>query len=270
MRRRAGRMTGDTLHPSPRYYLSVGSSSKDGHLEAAYSSWPLGEIDPRLRRPELETLSNLGYKLDDPRDAVSLFEQEVAIYSGAKYAVATDSCTNGIALALAYRRACGESVSVPARTYVSIPSQILHAGADLVAREEQWCGLYAIEPLDIVDSAARFTPGMFVGGSILQVLSFQTKKRVPIGRGGMILTDCSSAYQWLKLASYDGRDLQTSYTDISHVKMLGWHMYMTPEDAARGLLLLNQLEGEQPDMMNSSHYPDWTQWPPFEGKFTRQ
>jgi hypothetical protein len=35
------------------------------------------------------------------------------------------------------------------------------------------------------------------------------------------------------MASYDGRDLNTPYTDIDHVKCLVYHMYMTPEDAAR-------------------------------------
>jgi hypothetical protein len=38
------------------------------------------------------------------------------------------------------------------------------------------------------------------------------------------------------MASYDGRDLNTPYTDIDHVKCLVYHMYMTPEDAARVLM----------------------------------
>jgi hypothetical protein len=34
-------------------------------------------------------------------------------------------------------------------------------------------------------------------------------------------------------------DLNTPYTDIDHVKMLGYHMYMTPEDA-RGIILMDK------------------------------
>jgi dTDP-4-amino-4,6-dideoxygalactose transaminase len=42
---------------------------------------------------------------------------------------------------------------------------------------------------------------MYVGLDALQVVSFQIKKRIPIGRGGIILTDDFEAYKWLKMAS---------------------------------------------------------------------
>jgi dTDP-4-amino-4,6-dideoxygalactose transaminase len=97
---------------------------------------------------------------------------------------------------------------------------------------------------------------MYFGGNALQTLSFQIKKRLPIGKGGAILTDSLEAYNWLKLASYDGRDLNTPYTSNEHFQMLGWHFYMTPEDAARGILLLDQIPDDNPDTMDSNHYPD--------------
>jgi dTDP-4-amino-4,6-dideoxygalactose transaminase len=68
---------------------------------------------------------------------------------------------------------------------------------------------------------------MYVGLDALQVVSFQIKKRIPIGKGGIILTDDFEAYKWLKMASYDGRDLNLPYTDENHVQMLGYHMYDT-------------------------------------------
>ena len=37
---------------------------------------------------------------------------------------------------------------------------------------------------------------MYIGGDNFQTLSFQIKKRLPIGRGGMILTD-DKKYDWL-------------------------------------------------------------------------
>jgi dTDP-4-amino-4,6-dideoxygalactose transaminase len=67
-------------------------------------------------------------------------------------------------------------------------------------------------------------------------LSFHFKKLLPIGRGGMILTDNKDAAEWLKAARYDGRNSYL-YNDIlkTNVDILGYHMYMTPEMAARGI-----------------------------------
>jgi dTDP-4-amino-4,6-dideoxygalactose transaminase len=97
---------------------------------------------------------------------------------------------------------------------------------------------------------------MYVGNDALQVVSFQIKKRIPIGKGGCILTDSEDAYKWLKLASYDGRDLNKPYTDDSHVGMIGYHMYMTPEDAARGIILIDSVPEINEDTGNSNTYVD--------------
>jgi dTDP-4-amino-4,6-dideoxygalactose transaminase len=97
---------------------------------------------------------------------------------------------------------------------------------------------------------------MFVQGDALQVLSFQIKKRLPIGRGGAILTDSKVAYDWLKLATYDGRNLDTPYDYVDHVQTLGWHFYMTPEDAARGIWLMDRIPEDNADTMDFTHYPD--------------
>jgi hypothetical protein len=36
---------------------------------------------------------------------------------------------------------------------------------------------------------------------------------------------------------------------------MGWHFYMTPEDAARGILLMDQLEENLDDTMSWTNYP---------------
>ena len=97
---------------------------------------------------------------------------------------------------------------------------------------------------------------MYVGNYALQVISFQIKKRVPIGRGGVILTDNEDAYKELKLMSYDGRDLNIPYDDPNHIKCFGYHFYMTPEDAARGILLMDQIPENNEDSGNHTMYPD--------------
>jgi dTDP-4-amino-4,6-dideoxygalactose transaminase len=221
-----------------------------------YNSWPLGALPKEWQRPEPSEIRKIGFNWDDPREIVDLFEKEIAAYAGSKYAVATDCATNALFLCLKYKK-IEEFVQIPKHTYVSVPMQLTHLGIKFEFIDVAWTGIYEIKPTKIFDSAGRFTRGMFVGGNdSLQVLSFQIKKRLPIGRGGAILTNSKQAYDWLKLASYDGRDLTTPYDSDDHVKQIGWHFYMTPEDAARGILLLKQLPQELPDTMSHGNYPD--------------
>ena len=71
----------------------------------------------------------------------------------------------------------------------------------------------------------------------------------------MILTNSKSAYDWLKRSSYDGRDLSGSYM-TDEFSTLGWHMYMTPEDAARGILIMDQVPKVNDDSGGWNNYSD--------------
>lgn len=224
-----------------------------------YNSWPLGKLPKEWQRPEPELIRELGYSWQDPRDIIHIFEKLLAEYAGSKYAVLTDTCSHAIFLSLKYRNFIGE-VQIPKNTYVSVAMQIQHAGCKPVYRSEKWQGVYELKPVNIIDGAARFTKGMYIGNDSLHTLSFQIKKRLPIGKGGAILTDSLAAYEWLKLASYDGRNLETPYDSKKHVTQLGWHYYMTPEDAARGILLLSQLPEKNEDTMNYLNYPNLTEF----------
>ena len=208
-----------------------------------------------MQRGEPARLKELGYEWDDPRDIVEMFEEKLAKYAGSKFAVVVDCDSNALFLSLKYRQAHG-TVMIPVHTYVSVPMQIIHAGLEPIFQRKAWSGCYELSPWNIHDSAARFTKDMYVGNDALQILSFQIKKRLPIGKGGAILTDSPDAYKWLKLSSYDGRDLKTPYDSQSHVMQLGWHYYMTPEDAARGIILMDMLPPKSEDSMSWSHYPD--------------
>jgi dTDP-4-amino-4,6-dideoxygalactose transaminase len=219
-----------------------------------YTTWPIGRLPEKWHRPELELVKNAGYKWEDPRDIVEIFENKIAQYSGCKYAVAVDSCSSGIFLSLKYfKAAC--IITIPSHTYVSVPMQIMHAGCKANFEDIRWKGIYQLKPYPIYDSAVRFTKNMYVGENSLQVLSFQIKKRLPIGKGGMILTDSKDAYIWLKKACYDGRDLNIYYPDDSF-EVVGWHMYMTPEDAARGILIMDELEDINEDSGCWKNYSD--------------
>ena len=125
----------------------------------------------------------------DAYQVVRNFEQAVADYAGAKYGVAVDSCTNAILLCCKYCEV--ETVVLPKKTYVGVAYSILHAGGKIEFVDDDWQGAYQLWPYPIIDSARRFKRGMYhdLGPYTLYCLSFHWSKHIPIGRGGMILTD---------------------------------------------------------------------------------
>ena len=217
-----------------------------------YKQWPLGQLPSELQRPELSQLKDRGYSFGNPTEVVDIFEKKVADFCGSKFAVAVDCCSNSIFLILKYINN-PQKVKIPYFTYASVPMQILHAGYEFEFIEKEWSGIYKLDPLDVWDFAGRWTKGMYGGG--FAALSFQIKKRLPIGRGGMILCDDYDAYTWFKKASYDGRDLEKNYME-DDIEMLGWHMYMTPEDAARGIILMDNISEINDDSHSHMSYKD--------------
>lgn len=181
--------------------------------------------------------------LHNPYKIVKMFEEEVAEYTGAPYAVSVDSCTNALFLCLKYLNA--EEVIVPRKTYLSVPQSVLHAGAKLKFSNENWQGIYQLKPYPIWDSAKRFTSGMYIPGTHM-CLSFHIKKHIKIGKGGMILTDNKEAVEWFKKARYEGRSEKFYKED--DIDMLGWNMYMTPQEAAHGLALMQNIPQHNPDL----------------------
>jgi dTDP-4-amino-4,6-dideoxygalactose transaminase len=199
----------------------------------------------------------------NPYKIVAQFEETIAEYCGSKYAVAVESCTAAIFLSLMYTNVEGVTISIPKRTYPSVPASIIHAGAKVDFIDEGWSGEYELFPTDIWDSALRFKRGMYHGG--LQCLSFHAKKLLPIGRGGMILTDDEEAYKWLKLARFDGRNEGVPLSE-DNFQMLGYNAYMTPEQAARGLVLFQLLYGKDREdlKVEDQHYPDLSKFKIYE------
>jgi len=208
----------------------------------------------KLQRPELDMIKESGYDWKDPWDVVEMFEEKVAGFSGSKYAVAVDCCSHGLFLCLKYLNAVGEII-IPKRTWISVPNQIIHAGCEVKFEDLEWSGVYQLKPYNLWDGAVRWQQGMYVGNNALQVVSFHIKKHISIGKGGAIMTDDKKAYDWLKAASYDGRDLHKPYEE-DDINAIGWHFYMTPEDAARGILLIDQSPSWNEDTGSSKTYSD--------------
>tara|TARA_R110001599_G_C12093439_1_gene646306 strand:+ start:116 stop:760 length:645 start_codon:yes stop_codon:yes gene_type:complete len=201
------------------------------------------------------------YKLSDPWDVVDLFEKVMAKYAGSKYAVAVDNCTDAMFLCLKYLKADGEII-IPKRTYVSVPCTVIHAGCQVKFEDVEWSGAYQLNPYPVWDAATRMREGMYVPDSYY-CLSFHRRKHIPIGKGGMILTDNKEAYDWFKLARYEGRHMDRLYKDDSF-DMIGWNMYMPPEQAAEGLELFKNISNDNADLESSGIHKDLSQFPIYE------
>ena len=199
----------------------------------------------------------------NPFKIVQMFEEEISNYTGSKYAVAVDSCTNALFLVCKYLEV--DEVTIPSQTYLSVPMSILQAGGkvtfDKTPEANHWRGMYQLKPYSIYDSAKRLTSGMYIPDSFM-CLSFHIKKKLGIGKGGMILTDNRDAYEWFKKARYEGRS-EKFYKEDS-IETLGWNMYMTPQEAAHGLCLLQNYPMHSQDQEEAGGYRDLTEFPVFK------
>jgi len=196
----------------------------------------------------------------NPFNVVKDFERAVADYTGAPFVVSVNSCTNALFLCLMYQKQfitndvdLRWAIEIPKRTYVSVPMQIMHAGFVVTFRDEEWSGMYRLSPAPIWDAARRFTSGMYVPGNFI-CTSHHWGKILGVQQGGCILHDNPKADAWLRRARFDGRTegvppSEDKFTDV------GWHMYLSPEIAAEGLVRLSHLRKDNPDLPMDA-YPD--------------
>ena len=180
------------------------------------------------------------------------FEQALAEYTGAPYAVMTDCCTHAIEMCLRYERV-KELVMTP-YTYLSIPMTMHKLGIKYYYREEEWTGEYRFHGTRIWDSARRLESNMYRKGT-MQCLSFGHDKPLHIGRGGAIILDDRAAYEAIIRMRYDGRDLSISPWITQQEFRVGYHYKPTPEEAQQGLALLEGLKEYCPPT-KYVEYPD--------------
>ena len=171
--------------------------------------------------------------MSNPYAVVRDFEAFLADYVGSKHAIAVDSCTNALFLCCKYLQV--KQVTLPKHTYISVPMSVIHAGGTVAFEDIIWNGSYRLDPYPIVDSACRLSRGMHESGYFTCV-SFSANKPLNIGKGGMIFTDEDVAARWFKLARYEGRE-EIPMSEQTNIEVMGYNMYMTPEQASRGLLL---------------------------------
>ena len=221
----------------------------------------------------------------NPHQVTKDFERALCEYTGAPYAVAVNSCTMALLLAVAwhlrysawnvnvrswqsiggrYRR----KIEIPKRTYISVPMSIIHAGGRPTFRDEDWKGWYQLKPLPVWDSARFFSGGMYNGIKAEHIagnpthadlhsfccVSFHASKTLGLEQGGAILHDNPEADAWLRRARFDGRTEGVAPKDDTF-NQVGFHCYLNPSTAAQGILRLHSLPRHNAPLENDE-YPD--------------
>ena len=100
----------------------------------------------------------------------------------------------------------------------------MQAGGKLIFEDMDWKGIYQLKPFPIYDAAKRLTSNMYIPGTMM-CLSFHIKDMI---------------------------DEE------------GWNMYMTPEQAARGLTLMQNYPESVPDIPEDPPYRDLTEFDLFK------
>jgi dTDP-4-amino-4,6-dideoxygalactose transaminase len=194
----------------------------------------------------------------NPHQVTQDFERALCLYTGARYAVAVNSCTAALMLAVRWfvkqvDATAPVEVEIPRRTYVSVPMSIMHAGGRPRFRDEAWVGSYQLKPFPVWDSARQFTSDM-VGAGQMVCVSFHASKSLGVEQGGAILHDNPHADRWFRRMRFDGRTEGVAPKDDTFTE-LGWHCYINPSTSAQALLRLHSLPRRNGPLPNDD-YPD--------------
>ena len=187
-------------------------------------------------------------------DAIYEFENKIAQFFGSNYAISVDCCTHAIELCLRHQKI--QHYTVPKRTYISVPFLANKLGIKFDWREENWQDYYYLGGTNIIDAAVLWKENSYIDGTFM-CLSFQFKKHLSLGRGGMILTNDKKSAIELKKMSYDGRVFNTPWRE-QDIDSVGYHYYMTPETAKLGLTKLPSAIKTTPKKWVVSDWPDLT------------
>src|ERR1035437_5588308 len=97
-------------------------------------------------------------------EAVTEFENKIAEFFGAPFAVAVDSCTAGVELCLRYKKV--KSIRCPKHTYLSIPMLANKLGIGLDFWDERWQDYYYVAPY-IIDAAVLWKKDSYIPGTFM-------------------------------------------------------------------------------------------------------
>jgi len=183
---------------------------------------------------------------------VTEFEERLANFFGAPYAVAVDSCTHALELSLRYTNT--EDTFCPRYTYASVPMTLHKLDIKWHYEEIEWEEFYYLGGTQIIDAATMWRPNSYRKGTYT-CISFQFQKHLSLGRGGAILVSNFKDYDALTRMSYDGRARGTPWAK-QEINAVGYHYYMTPETAQLGLEKFDAAVAQAPRIWTWKDYPD--------------
>jgi dTDP-4-amino-4,6-dideoxygalactose transaminase len=206
------------------------------------------------------------------------FEEEFADYVGAKYAIAVNSCTSALFLALkALEIKPGDEIIVPSFTFASTANVVIHLGATPVFadinetdyvmdqksfEEKVTKKTKAVIPvhyggnrakiktdLPIIEDSAHFIPKKGDNKeSFARCYSFYATKNMTTGEGGMITVRNKKLAEWLKKARLHGlsKDAWKRYGAKSKwtysIEFPGYKFNTTDLNSALGRVQLKKLD----------------------------
>ena len=188
-------------------------------------------------------------------DIVTKFEDTIADFFGAPYAVATDCCTHALELCLRYDNVT--HTSCPTHTYLSVPMTFKKLGISWDWQDIPWQNYYHLNNTRIIDAAVLWQQNSYISKTLMCV-SFQYSKHLSLDRGGVILLDDKDNYNDLIKMSYDGRTRGVDWAK-QHINSIGYHYYMTPETAQAGLEKLPLAISTPPKIWSHLDYPNLNQ-----------
>lgn len=194
-------------------------------------------------------------------------EAEIAKYCNAPFCVCVDNGSNALFLSLTYHalnnNAQVNTIEIPSHTYPSVPCEIIHAGYKVIFEDSDkyLTGAYYLSPTKVIDSALRFTADMYIKHSLMCLSFTGPHKHFKLGKGGAILTDNQTAYEWFKKARFSGRAECSYHEDnFDDNPVIGWNFYMPIETATRGMHMIPSLYNPDGSKKHQSDlslfYPD--------------
>lgn len=198
---------------------------------------------------------------------VKEFEEAFAEYVGAKYAIAVNSCTTGLILALKCSGESDDQILVPSLTFAATAEAIINANMSPYFAEgknfhqidpEEYDGaitvhlygedrrFYLPQKFIIEDSAHRIEKDQCKDNPATVVFSFYATKNMTTGEGGMVCTNNKYLAEKIRLLIFHGIR-QNAWTRTKNktfqygAEIVGWKGNMSDIQAAIGLEQLKKL-----------------------------
>ena len=161
---------------------------------------------------------------------VQKFEQKIADFVGAKYAVSIHSATSAIFLSMLNKK---ERVSIPSILPPVVANALITANNEVTFNDNiEWVGqsyvLHRFDDYKIIDSAQQIYRNQFqleADDDDLLIYSFYPTKPVGSVDGGMILSNNKEKIDKLKILSRNGNTLENNSWD-RQIVLPGYKLYM--------------------------------------------